>query len=99
VKAELEKGDAHEVTVAFSERITAVDFRNGVTINVNGKPAHILEAARQPTGDAVRYRIATTIHPFDLVTWAYDGANGTIQNLDGGNMLSVRPKIASVRKN
>jgi hypothetical protein len=90
--AELDKADANALTVKFSEPVKSSDFRNGSRIEVNGKLALISEATRQPSGEAVRYRITPAVSFGDAVTWAYDAANGSIQNLDGDNMLSVGPK-------
>jgi hypothetical protein len=59
---------------------------------VNGTTVPILEATRQENGESARYRIAPEMRSNDAVTWAYDAATGTIQNLDGDNMLSVGPK-------
>ena len=92
VKAKLTLSDPSAVTVTFSESVKAADFRKGVAINVNGSSVHVLEAVRQPSGDAVRYRIGTAVAPEDSATWAYDASVGTIQNWDGDNMLSVAAK-------
>jgi hypothetical protein len=94
VKAELDKTDPSAITVVFSELIKSSDFRAGVTIAVNGKPARLLDATRQTAGDEVRYRLGTAIVSGDWVTWAYDAGSGTIQNWDGDNMLSIRARKA-----
>ena len=92
VKAEWEKANPQVIIVTLSEAVKGEDFRSGVTIAVNGKRADVSRATRQPSGDVVRYRIGTTIRRSDSVSWSYDAALGTIQNLDGDHMLSVETK-------
>jgi hypothetical protein len=83
----------NKIAVTFSQDIRAVDYQSGVRLKVNGKPVGILRTERRPgRADVVSYVVRDTVRDGDTVTWAYDAALGTIQNLSGIPMHSVSEK-------
>ena len=97
VGAELAKQDPRVLIVTFSERVKATDFRRGVAISINNSLVSILAATRQASGSIVYFRMAKAARAGDSVTWSYDGSGGTIQNMDGDNLLPVSPKRVVTR--
>jgi hypothetical protein len=92
VGATVEKAEPQVITVTFSERVKASDFKNGVTVDVNGVPRSVLNGILLKDYKTVHYRIEIAMRPEDIVTWAYHADVGSIQNWDGANLMSVAPK-------
>lgn len=89
VGAAVTKSDPHVIIATFSQIVKQSDLLKGVEVRISGQVARVLDATQLGKGDTVRYRISPAATLQKTVTWAYDGAQGTIQNLDGDNMLSV----------
>jgi len=86
--AELEVGMVNDTTVIvqFSEPVKAVDFKQGVSIEINGTPATISTATRQVDKSIVRYLISPAVTGGDAVTFIYEAIDGFIQNEQGINL-------------
>lgn len=83
------------VAVTFSEEVKAVDFKAGVTVKLNGAPVAVKKADRDARSGVVRYVLARSVTANDRITWSYDATAGNIQNLNGGQLLSVSEKTVS----
>jgi len=81
------------VTVTLSQHVKATDFKPGVTLALNGRPATISSVLVRPDlPDVVHCVINRRVQSGDDLTWSYDGRHGFIQNLNGGYLLSVTAK-------
>jgi len=90
VSAQLNDGNV--LVVTFSQDIKAADFESGVRVKVNDKSVHVLSAKRGRDMAVVHYVLKDWVHGSDAITWAYDATQGSIQNLSGGQLLSVSEK-------
>lgn len=99
-----EIGDVDSITVvvAFNEDVTATDFADGVTIEVNAVPDAVVSATLQGDNRTVYYTIDTDVdnNPVDqndVVTWEYDSGTGNIEDLAGNPLADVTPQTVDNR--
>ena len=83
-----EIGTVNDTTLAvtFSTEVTAGDYSDGVTVEVDGSPVEISSATRQTDHTKVHYVIPAVVFG-GVVTWSYDDLTGGIASEVDGSPL------------
>jgi hypothetical protein len=87
-----EGGGVGVVAITFSEDVKASNFKAGVSIKVNGRTAPISSADHKSRANVVDYLLKVPVGTNDSITWSYKNAEGSIQNVNGDQLLSVSEK-------
>lgn len=86
--AEIGAVNATTVAVTFDTNVSASDYTDGVTIQVNGLPVTIALGTRQSDHAVVYYALTIPVLSSDTVTWEYAQASGSIAGETGGVALA-----------
>jgi hypothetical protein len=85
------------IEVTFSRVVISPgdDYSLGVSVTINGIPAVVVGAARQPDLVTVRFGIDTEVMPGSVVTWAYSRMVGDLESVSGRQLKSITPQIVT----